>query len=145
MKTIVMNTLTGAVSEYDNFAFDSVTTAHAASATGLYTLGGETDNGVEIVAEVITGKPLWGEQRKKRIDMVWVSVKGEGTAELIVQGENDEWRYNFPVRATGQSRAKPGLGIRENYLAFGFSNPGGEAFTLDQISVSVAQSNTRRV
>ena len=145
MKTLVMNTLTGAVSEYANFDFDSISETHAASATGLYTFGGDTDNGVEIVAEVITGKPLWGDQRKKRLDMVWLSMKGEGTAELIVQGENDEWRYNFPVRATGQSRAKPGLGIRENYLAFGFSNPGGEAFTLDQISVNVAQSNTRRV
>ena len=142
---IVMNTLTGAVSEYSNFAFDSITDTHSASATGLYTLGGDTDNGTEIVAEIVTGKPLWGDQRKKRLDMVWLSMKGEGTAELIVQGENDEWRYNFPVRATGQSRAKPGLGIRENYLAFGFSNPGGEAFTLDQISVYAAQSNTRRV
>ena len=145
MKTIVMNTLTGAVSEYANFDFDSISETHAASATGLYTFGGDTDNGVEIVAEVITGKPLWGDQRKKRLDMVWLSMKGEGTGEMIVRGENEEWRYNFPVRPTGQSRAKPGLGIRENYLAFGFSNPGGEQFTLDQISVSVVQSNTRRV
>ena len=142
---IVMNTLTGAVSEYGGFSFDSMTETHAAKATGMYTLGGDTDNGEAIIAEVVTGKPLWGDQRKKRMDMVWLSMKGEGTAELIVQGENDEWRYSFPVRASGQSRAKPGLGIRENYLAFGVSNPGGEAFTLDQISVSAAQSNTRRV
>lgn len=143
--TIVMNTLTGSVSEYATFDFDSITETHAGSATGLYMLGGDTDNGVAIVAEVITGKPLWDDQRKKRLDMVWLSMKGEGVAELIVRGENDEWRYDFPVRASGQSRAKPGLGIRENYLAFGFSNPGGEQFTLDQISVSVVQSNIRRV
>lgn len=143
--TIVMNTLTGSVSEYATFDFDSITETHAGSATGLYMLGGDTDNGVAIVAEVITGKPLWDDQRKKRVDMVWLSMKGEGVAELIVRGENDEWRYNFPVRASGQSRAKPGLGIRENYLAFGVSNLGGEQFTLDQISVSVVQSNIRRV
>ena len=142
---IVMNTLTGAVSEYENFAFDSITETHAGSATGLYTLGSDTDNGAAIVAEVITGKPLWGDQRKKRMDMVWLSMKGEGTGELIVQGENDEWRYNFAIRASGQSRAKPGLGIRENYLAFGFSNPGGEAFTLDQIVVSEVKTSNRRV
>ncbi len=142
---IVMNTLTGAVSEYATFAFDSITETHAGSATGLYTLGGDTDNGAAIVAEVITGKPLWGDQRKKRMDMVWLSMKGEGTAELIVQGEANEWRYNFPVRTSGQSRAKPGLGIRENYLAFGFSNPGGERFSIDQIEVSDVKSNTRRV
>lgn len=139
-----MNTLTGAISEYD-WNFQSITQDYAGDATGLYTLGGDTDNGVEIVAEIVTGKLLWGDQRKKRLDMVWLSLKGEGTGELIIQGENDEWRYNFPVRLTGQSRAKPGLGIRENYLAFGFSNPGGEAFALDQITVSVVESNTRRV
>ena len=143
--TIVVNTLTGSVSEYATFDFDSITETHAGSATGLYMLGGDTDNGVAIVAEVITGKPLWDDQRKKRVDMVWLSMKGEGVAELIVRGENDEWRYNFPVRSSGQSRAKPGLGIRENYLAFGISNPDGEAFTIDQISVSVAESNIRRV
>ena len=38
-KAIVMNTLTGAVSEYDNFGFQAVTPTMAGNATGLYALG----------------------------------------------------------------------------------------------------------
>ena len=142
---IVMNTLTGAVSEYTNFAFDSLTDTHAGNATGLYTLGGDTDNGAEIVSEVVTGKTLWDSSLKKRLDHVYFSMKGEGTGELIVRGEADDYRYAFPVRASGQSRATPGKGIRENYLAFGFSNANGDAFTMDRIEVGVAQSQNRRV
>lgn len=142
---IVMNTLTGAVSEYTNYAFDSLTNTLAGDATGLYTLGGDTDNGTEIVSEVVTGKTLWGSSLKKRLDHVYFSMKGEGSGELIVRGEADDYRYVFPVRASGQSRSVPGKGIRENYLAFGFSNPDGEDFTLDRIEVVVAQSKSRRV
>lgn len=144
MTTIVLNTLTGAVTEYD-WAFDSVTDTHTGDGSGLYLLGGDTDDGQPIVAEAITGKPLFGSQRKKRPAMVWLSMKGSGTGQMIVQGEGAEWRYPFPIRATGQSRAQPGKGICENYLAFGFSNPGGEAFSLDRIEVQMEESKTRRV
>lgn len=142
---IIMNTLTGAVSEYDNFAFDSMTEAKAASATGLYALGGDTDAGVPITGEVVTGKLLWGDQHKKHLDMAWLSMKGEGNAQFIVQGEKkeSEWRYPFPIRSTGQSRAIPGKGIRENYLAFGVSHD--EPFSLDRIEISELKSKTRRV
>lgn len=142
---IIMNTLTGAVSEYTNHAFDSITDTQAGSASGLYAFGGNTDNGTEIVAEIVTGKPLWDSSLKKRLESVYFSMKGEGAGELIVQGENDEWRYRFPIRASGLSRALAGKGIRENYLAFGFSNPDGDPFSLDRIEVRVMPSTTRRV
>lgn len=144
MNAIVMNMLTGAVSEYSNWEFDSVAGTKAGSATGLYALGGDLDIEAPVVAEVITGKPLWGDSRKKHLQMVFFSMKGTGNGELIVQGESSEYRYPFPVRSAGQSRAKPGLGIRENYLAFGFSNPGGESFRIDRIEVLDTQSSTRR-
>ena len=51
----------------------------------------------------------------------------------------------MPELATGQSRSKPGLGIRENYLAFGYSNTDGADFRLDRIEVLVAESTRRRV
>lgn len=148
MNTIIMNTLTGAVSEYTNFEFDSITGTQAGNATGLYTLSGDTDNGVQITSEAVTGKTLWESNRKKRLDAVWFSVRGEGVGELIVRGETEaaeEYRYPFALRPSGQSRAVPGKGIRENYLAFGFSNLSGDAFTLDRIEVGVAQSQNRRV
>lgn len=145
MNTIAFNTLTGAVTEYTGFGFQSITPTHAGSAAGLFTLGGDTDAGQPIVAQVTTGKQLWGGSLKKTAQMVYFSLKGEGTSTLTVAGESAAYSYSFPVRATGESRCKPGQGIRENYLAFGYSNTDGAPFQLDRIEVLVAESKTRRV
>ena len=145
MNAISFNTLTGAVSEYTGFGFQSITPTHAGSATGLFALGGDTDDGRPIVATVTTGKQLWGGSLKKMLQMVYFSLKGSGTSTMTVTGENASHSYPFPVRPDGQSRSKPGMGIRENYLAFGYSNTDGAAFQLDRIEVLVAESKNRRV
>lgn len=145
MNAIAFNTMTGAVSEYTGFGFQSITPTHAGSATGLFILGGDTDAGAPIVSVVTSGKQLWGGSLKKTADMVYFSLKGAGTSTMLISGEATDYRYPFPVRATGQSRSKPGLGIRENYLAFGYSNTDGADFQLDRIEVLVTQSKNRRV
>lgn len=145
MNAISFNTLTGAVSEYTGFGFQSITPTHAGSATGLFALGGDTDAGLPIVANVTTGKQLWGGSLKKTAQAVYFSLKGSGTSTLTVAGEGASHSYPFPVLATGQSRSVPGKGLRENYLAFGYSNTDGAAFQLDRIEVLVAQSKNRRV
>ena len=145
MNTITFNTMTGAVSEYTGFGFQSITPTHAGSATGLFALGGDTDAGLPIVANVTTGKQLRGGSLKKTAQMVYFSLKGSGTSTMTVVGERQSHSYPFPVRPDGQSRSKPGMGIRENYLAFGYSNTDGAAFQLDRIEVLVAESKTRRV
>lgn len=144
MNTIVMNTLTGAVTEYAGFDFDSITPTHAGSALGLYALGGETDVGQPIVATVQTGKSHWGTTLKKYVDMVFFAIKGTGSARCHILGEKTTYGYNFPVEKDGESRCKPGRGIRENYLAFGMSNLNGADFQLDRIEASIGQSGTRR-
>lgn len=144
MNAIVLNTLTGAVTEYTGFGFQSVTPTHAGSATGLFTLGGNTDAGLPIVATVTTGKKLWGETLKKLLGLVFFALKGSGQSTLSVIGEGTSYTYPIVVMAKGVSRAKPGRGIRENYLAFGFSNADGADFQLDRIEVDVSQSKNRR-
>lgn len=145
MSTIVMNTKTGAVSEYDNFAFQSITPTHGGSATGLFELGGEQDIDQPIVANILTGKTLFGGSLKKFLDMAYLSIKGEGTGTFTVKGEAVSYDYPVLVRPSGESRAKPGRGIRENYLAFGYSNADGADFQLDRMEVAVEPSKTRRV
>lgn len=144
MNTIALNTLTGAVSEYNNFDFQSITPTHAGSATGLYALGGDTDATQPIVSTVTTGKTLWGASLKKFVEMVYFAIKGSGTSTLTVHGETASYAYPFPVRPAGESRAKPGRGIRENYLAFSYSNADGKDFRLDRIEVASAPSTSRR-
>ena len=145
MNTIVCNTLTGAVSEYTRYSFQSITPTHAGSATGLYAFGGDTDDGLPIVADIRLPPTLRGSTLKKHLDMVYLSMTGTGSAQLTVFGKTENWAYEFPLRDSGQTRCKPGGGIRENYLGFGLTTPQGQAFTLDRVEVLLLESKNRRV
>ena len=145
MNAIVCNTLTGAVSEYTRHEFQSVTPTHAGSATGLYEFGGDTDDGLPIVASIRLPATLRDSTLKKHLSMAYLSMTGEGDAQFTVFGKIQDWVYAFPLRDSGQTRCPVGRGIRENYLGFGLSNPAGQAFALDRVEVLVAESKTRRI
>lgn len=144
-KAIVMNTLTGAVTEYDNFGFQSITPTLAGNATGLYVLGGSLDIDQPIVSSIKTGKTLWADKHKKFLDAVHFAMKGSGLSAFTVATESASYSYPFQVRAAGVSRGKPGRGIRDNYLAFGYSNTDGADFQLDSIDVPALPSKNRKV
>ena len=143
--TIVCNTLSGAVTEYTRHAFQSITPTHGGSASGLYELGGDTDDGLPIVARLRLPTTLRETTLKKLMDMVYLSMHGAGTAEFTVFGKADDWTYTFALRESGQTRSVVGRGIRENYVGFGLATPQGQAFTLDRIEVIVRESKTRRI
>lgn len=145
MNTIVMNTMTGAVSEYSAFDFQSITPTHVGSATGLFLLGGSLDIDALISARIQTGKVHWGTSLKKFLRKIFFGLKGEGTFTAHVSGENDDYEYDFTAVETGESRAQPGRGIRETYLSFGLSNTNGQEFQLDNFEVVDTTSTTRRV
>lgn len=145
MNAIVMNTLNGAVTEYTGFGFQSITPTHVGSATGLFSFGGNLDVDAAIVGSIKTGKPIGGDTRKKYHGKVFVAVKGTGTFQVSVHGETGSYNYPATAAPAGVASAKPGRGIRENYLAYGFSNPAGQAFRLDYIEVPQTISASRRV
>ncbi|WP_313080438.1 hypothetical protein [Pulveribacter sp.] len=145
MNTIVCNTLTGAASEYDWPAFQSIMPTLAGAAPGLFLLGGDTDAGIPIVAELRLPCTLRESTLKHSIAMAYLSLHGQGSAQFTVHGAQQSWAYPFPLRASGQTRCPVGRGIRENYLGFGLSNPAGQAFTLDRVEVLTVASKTRRV
>ncbi len=145
MNTIIINTLSAAVSEYSGFDFHAITPTHAGAATGLFALGGDKDLGLAITAEIRTATKLRSTTLKKAINTVFFSMRGAGAAELTVFGRNNQWSYAFPIRASGESRAVPGRGIRENYVGFGLKNLGGADFELDRIEALIDESKSRRV
>lgn len=146
MNTIVLNTLTGAVSEYTRFAFHSITPTHAGSALGLFAFGGYMDVDLPIVSAVRTPAALKESTLKKSISMLYFSMKGDGTFQATVFGETQSWSYPFKAHpASGQTRCPVGKGIRENYLGFGFSNPTGQGFSIDRIEALMHESKNRRV
>lgn len=142
---IVCNTLNGAVTEYSRHDFQSITATHGGSAAGLYAFGGDTDDGLPIVADIRLPPTLRETTLKKYLGMVYLSMSGEGCASFTVFGKTQDWTYPFPLRDSGQTRCQVGKGIRENYLGFGLSNPQGQAFTLDRVEVLLLESKTRRV
>ena len=133
------------MSEYTRHGFQSITPTHAGSATGLYAFGGDTDDGLPIVADIRLPPTLRDSTLKKYLNMVYLSMSGQGAAEFTVFGKTQDWAYEFPLRDSGQTRCKPGGGIRENYLGFGLTTPQGQAFTLDRVEVLLLESKTRRV
>lgn len=145
MNTIILNTQTGAVSEYTNYAFQSITPTHAGNASGLFAFGGDLDIAQPIVGQFQTATKLRSTTLKKMLEMVYLSMKAEGDAYLTVFGEYDSWTYCFPVRDSGQSRCVVGRGIRENYLGLGFAKSDGAYFTIDRIEPLMHESKTRRV
>lgn len=144
MDAIVMNTLNGAVTEYDGFPFQSITPDRAGSAVGLYALGGENDAGIPIEAEFLTPTALMAKNLRVRPEIVFFSMAGTGQGALLVKSPTARYTYRFQVLRDQVSRAKPGLGIRESYLGFGFANAGGADFSIDQIEAQFTVSSSRR-
>lgn len=144
MTAIVLNTLTGAVSEYSGFDFHAITQTHAGSAIGLYLLGGNVDVAATILSQVTAGKTLLGADKKASVEIVFLSMKGSGESTLTLSGESVSYDYPFAVLADGVSRCRPGRGFRENYAAIGYSNTDGADFQIDQIEVLNVVSTTRR-
>lgn len=145
MTTIVLNTLTAAVSEY-SWSFLGICPTHAGDADGLYTLGGDKDNGVKIDALVMTGKTLREGILKNSMESAYIACRGPaGSLGVFIVAGSEVWEYRFDVLQAGVSRAKTGRGIKENYLAFGWRNVDGAYAEVDRIDVNVNQSKQRRI
>lgn len=145
MTTIVMNTLNGAVTEYD-WTFQSITPEHAGTAVGLYALGGDFDADEPIAAEVTTGSKQWtGDSLKNLMAGVYLSISGEGSGELAVYTRQNTYAYPFDISATGVCRVKVGRGVRESYLAFSLRNVAGAGFRLDGMQTPSTTSKNRRL
>lgn len=141
MTTIVLNTVNRAVTEYA-WAFQSVSSDHAADANGLYTLGGDNDNGAPITGEIRGGKS--GGETLQKVGNVYLALSGAGGGTLIVMGRTNEWEYPIQARPSGVCLAHPGQGIRESYIGFGYRNAAGTDFRLDRIDADVQASKNRR-
>lgn len=144
MKTMVMNTLSGAVTEYE-WTPTSISATRAGSAEGLHLLGGNSDAGQPIAASITTGKKLWGDTIKKFVAYVYFAMAGTGIGRARVVTHSQTYAYEFTVNAAGVSRAVTGRGIRENYLAFGYDNVAGADFRIDSMEPTTAASSTRRI
>lgn len=145
MSVIVLNTLTGAVTEYGSFEFESITPEYAANDSGLYQLGGGLDDQQPIISQIMTGLSQWESSVRKSVPMVYFTLEHEGLGQLSVATPDQQYDYLFPMRPSWESRAQPGRGIYSHALAFGYSNPDGDDFVLSRWDIDLKESPKRRV
>ena len=160
----VMNTDTGAVSWYDNWAFTSVAVVggkvFAAGPEGLHLLGGDLDGTERIDAQLQFGYTEFGgydrvgnpkpSEQRKRVTGLWFGYHSKGELEATVETYGQgygTYTYAMPPRSAAQprnNRIVPGKGLSARYWRIGVANTHGCAFEVHSVTAEVAQS-TRRI
>lgn len=160
----VMNTDTGAVSWYDNWAFTSMAVVgdkvFAAGPDGLHVLGGERDGDELIDARVQFGFTEFGgydqsgapkpNEQKKRAHALWFGYHADGelSAKVETYGQGyGPFTYAMAPRAADQprnNRIVPGKGLNARYWRIGIENINGCAFEVHSLAAEMA-ANTRRL
>lgn len=143
---IVMNTENAAVSEYDNFSFNSLTRAGTgrylgAKADGIYELGGDLDDTSEIDAYFTTKLFDFESDKFKRMDRAYLGIKNDGSMILktITRDSTDGKKHEnwYELEATSEEmrtqRIKTGRGLKSHYWQFTVTNKLGSDFDLDTI------------
>lgn len=135
--TWAVNTLTGAVSEYTNYQFNSFA-KHGqryvgACDTGLYELDGDDDQGEDIIARIKTGFVSFASTHVSQFKAAYLAVRGGGDYVLRVILPNGA-QYDYAVRAedSRSTKIKIGKGLRARYFAFELIST-GQDFDLDML------------
>lgn len=135
LTTWVMNTRTGAVSEYEDFEFNSFARVGnkyiGASDAGLYELLGDTDEGANIVPRIRSGYLQFGGTRLSRLAAAYIAVRGEGQHILrIFTSEGAQYDYLIDARDGRMTKVHMGKGQRARSFSFELVGA-GQDFDLD--------------
>jgi hypothetical protein len=146
--TWAMNTRTGAVTEYSNFAFNSFAKlGHkyiGASESGLYELLGEDDDGTDIIADIKSGFAQWAGSRYSMFKGIYLGVRGGGDFILRLEtGDGKTYDYAVAGQHMMTTKVRVGKGLRARYWSFELISTGQE-FDIDTIEF-VPISSDRRV
>ncbi len=135
--TWAMNTRTGSVTEYDNYAFNSFARIGdkylGATSAGLYELLGDDDNGTSIVARIKSGFAQWAGTHFTLFKAAYLGVRGEGDFVLrLITGDGKTYDYAVSTRDMRSTKVHMGKGLRARYFAFELIST-GQDFDLDTI------------
>lgn len=135
--TWAMNTRTGAVSEYENYAFNSFARVGnkylGASSSGLYELLGDNDDGDDIVATLRGGYLQFAGTRLSRLKAAYIAMTGEDQAILKLETKDGAtYTYQIDTRDGRSSKVHMGKGQRSRYFAWELTTV-GQDFDLDTL------------
>lgn len=135
--TWAVNSRTSAVTEYQNWTFNSFAQMGvrylAANSTGLYELNGDTDAGSGIIADIKSGMAQVGGSRFSSFKAAYLGLRGEGEFFFkLVSGTGVERTYRINAEYMRSTRVNFGKGLRARYFAFELISTGSD-FSLDSI------------
>lgn len=137
LTTWAMNTRTGAVTEYDNFEFNSFARSGSsylgASSAGLYELLGDDADGTDIIPRLRSGYLQFGGTHLSRLKAAYMATRGEGDFVLRIE-ESTGAQYNYAVSTRNMRTTKVhmGKGQRARYFLFELIGTGAD-FDLDTL------------
>jgi len=143
-----INAVSGSVSQYDNYAFNSFAKFGqmfiGADETGLYELSGADDDGDAIVARVKSGLAQLTASRFTMIRDAYIGMRGDGCFILrVTTGEGDVYDYAFDAQNMRTTRVPLGKGMRTRYVSFELIGDGAD-FDLESVEF-IPLASTRRV
>jgi hypothetical protein len=143
-----VNAATGAVSEYDNYAFNSFGNFGqmylGADSEGLYELNGCNDEGSAIIARIRSGLAQLTQSRFTMLRDAYIGMRSDGSFVLrITTGEGEVYNYAFDNQNMKSTRVQLGKGMRTRYFSFELISTGSD-FDLDSVEF-IPLSSTRRV
>lgn len=135
--TWAMNTRTGAVTEYDDYVFNSFARMGnrylGASDAGLFELQGDDDDGADIIARIKSGYMQFGGTLLSRLKGAYIATRKDGDFILrVITAEGDRYDYAASPRNMRSTKVHMGKGLRERYFAFELISA-GQDFDLDTL------------
>ena len=149
--TWAINTRTGAVTEYQNYDYNSFAQmGHhylGASSSGLYQLDGPLDVTASIVASVKSGSAQFSGSRYTAFDAIYLGCRvSDGGRDWLLKlhtGDGQCYIYQFQPLNRRTTKIFVGKGLRARYFSWELVTA-GEQFDLDSIEF-VPISSKRRV
>lgn len=137
-----MNTRNNALTQYDNFPFNSFTkigeTYYGASSSGLYALEGNTDDGDEILASATLGIMDFSGDSKTLLGDCFLAMRSDGEILLKIKSDDNVERW-YKVSSTdgvlGDRRTKPAKGVKSRYWTFTLENIDGSDFEISELTI----------
>lgn len=135
--TWAVNTRTGAVTEYMDYAFNSFAQMGAhylgASSSGLYALDGDDDAGSSIISHLRSGYAQFGGSRFTSFKAAYLGIRGDGDIFLKLDtGDGKTYTYRTVIQNQETTKVRLGKGLRARYFAFELITT-GQDFDLDTV------------
>ena len=147
--------VTGALVRYDNLPVSNIVPLNgsllALGPTGFFVMDGDTDDGTQVAASVVTGSLRLGTDFQKRLGNIYLAFEGDGPVEIDVEPLSPiptVYTYSAVPPSNTDPRAArvpTGKGMWSNFYRFTIRNVSGAFFDLTSVAVDVAASSGRRI